>query len=188
MSSKTSTANHSNASDIGIPTLAIRSARQFLSLARHGSLRRPPQRLGNAYRVDDGRAYRIFRETVSDAAPRETPNVLVVGFQLRLLAAHPIPHWIFQRCCLLTTPFWSGLPGFSVKLWMVDPESKRYLGIYDWRGTGNAQQYVDALVRVLNPLSTTGSVWYRLLPDQTLDPYLAEHAVDAKHIPTGIRQ
>ena len=97
--------------------------------------------------------------------------MLVVGFQLKVIGAHPVPHWIFQRCCLLTTPFWSGLPGFSVKLWMVDPETKRYLGIYDWRGTAHAQQYVDALVRVLHPLSTPDSVWYRLLPDQALEPY-----------------
>jgi hypothetical protein len=159
-----------------IALLALGSARQFLSLAAHGSLRRPPDRLEQAYWVDDGGVYQVFRETVSDAAPAQLPNVLVVGFQLKVLAAHRLPHWIFQRCCLLTTPFWSGLPGMAVKLWMVDPETKRYLGIYDWRGTENAQRYVDALVRVLAPLSTADSVWYRLLPDRTLGSYLAEHA------------
>ena len=168
-----------------IAGMAIASGRRFLSLERHRALRRPPGRLGHAFRVDDGRSYHIFRETVSDAAPAETPNVLVVGFQLKVIGAHPVPHWIFQRCCLLTTPFWSGLPGFSVKLWMVDPETKRYLGIYDWRGTTGAQQYVDALVRVLRPLSTPDSVWYRLLPDRALDPYLAEHAANPTLQATG---
>lgn len=171
-----------------IAGMAIGSGRRFLSLARRRALRRPPDRLGQAFRVDDGRSYQIFRETVSDAAPAETPNVLVVGFQLKVIGAHPIPHWLFQRCCLLTTPFWSGLPGFSVKLWMVDPETKRYLGIYDWRGTAHAQQYVDALVRVLHPLSTPDSVWYRLLPDQALEPYLAEHAADPNRIAAGNRR
>jgi hypothetical protein len=165
--------------------MAIASGRHFISLERRRALGRPPDRLGHAFRVDDGRVYQIFRETVSDAAPAETPNVLVVGFQLKVIDAHPVPHWIFQRCCLLTTPFWSGLPGFSVKLWMVDPETKRYLGIYDWRGTTGAQQYVDALVRVLRPLSTPDSVWYRLLPDRALDPYLAEHAANPTLQATG---
>jgi hypothetical protein len=160
----------------GIARMAIESARQFLSLTRHRWLRRPSDRLGQAFRVDDGRSYQIFRETVSDAAPSETATVLVVGFQLKVIRAYRLPHWLFQRCCLLTTPFWSGLPGFSVKLWMVDPETKRYLGIYDWRGLANTQAYVDALTRVLRPLSTADSVWYRLEPDRALDAYLAEHA------------
>jgi hypothetical protein len=158
--------------------MAIGSARQFLDLTRHHSLRRPPDRLGQTFRVEDGRRYRIFRETVSDAAPAQATDVLVVGFQLRVIWAFRLPHWLFQRCCLLTTPFWSGLPGFAVKLWMVDPETKRYLGIYDWRGTENAQRYVSALVRVLEPLSTDGSVWYRLIPDCALDSYLSTHAAN----------
>jgi hypothetical protein len=178
MSSATTTSQPPDAPHASIPRLAFGSAKHFLSLARHGSLRRPPQRLGRAYRVDDGRAYEIFRETVSDAAPTDPANVLVVGFQLKVLGAHPVPHWIFQRCCLLTTPFWSGLPGFSVKLWMVDPESKRYLGIYDWRGLANTQAYVDALARVLRPLSTADSVWYRIVPDRTLEAYLTDHTAE----------
>jgi hypothetical protein len=160
----------------GIARMAIGSARQFLSLTRHRSLRRPSDRLGRAFRVDDGRSYQIFRETVSDAASPEAPTVLIVGFQLKVICAYRLPHWLFQRFCLLTTPFWSGLPGFSVKLWMVDPETKRYLGIYDWRGLTNTQAYVDALTRVLRPLSTADSVWHRIEPDRALSTYLAEHA------------
>jgi hypothetical protein len=168
-----------------IAGMAIDSGRHFISLERRHALRRPPDRLGQAFQVDDGRSYQIFRETVSDAAPAELPNVLEVGFQLKAIGEHPLPHWIFQRCCLLTTPFWSGLPGFSVKLWMVDPETKRYLGIYDWRGTAAAQRYVDALVRVLRPLSTPDSVWCHLLPDRMLGPYLAEHAANQAMHATG---
>jgi hypothetical protein len=176
MSLTTTTPQPTDAPPASIPRLALDSARHFFSLARHGSLRRPPQRLGQAYLVEDDRSYQIFRETRSDAAPAEAPNVLVVGFQLKVLGEHSVPHWIFQRCCLLTTPFWSGLPGFSVKLWMVDPESKRYLGIYDWRGLASTQAYVDALVRVLRPLSTADSVWYRIVSDRSLDSYLSDHA------------
>lgn len=166
------------APQLSIPRMALGSSRRFIGLVALGLLRRSPDRLGCSFRVDDGAIYRIFRETVSEAAPAQFPNVLVVGFQLRIIRRFRLAHWVFQRCCLLTTPFWSGLPGFGIKLWMVDPVTKRYLGIYDWRGTDDAQRYVDALVRVLNPLSTEGSVWYRLFPDRTLDAYLAEHVAD----------
>ena len=161
-----------------IAQMAANSASRFVTLARHSQLHRSPIRLGADFRVDDGRSYRIFRETDSDAAPADSPTVLVVGFQLKALRAYRLPHWLFQRCCLLTTPFWSGLPGFAVKLWMVDPHSKRYLGIYDWRGTQNAQQYVDALTQVLRALSTQDSVWYRLLPNCEFEPYLAAHTAE----------
>jgi hypothetical protein len=57
---------------------------------------------------------------------------------------------------------------------MVDPEMKSYLGIYDWSGPDNAQTYVDALVRVLRPLSTPQSVWYELYPDQDFETFLRE--------------
>lgn len=168
-----------------IVQMAVSSGRRFFTLIRHRSLRRPPERLGAAFRVDDGRSYQVFRETVSDAAPAEAPTVLVVGFQLKALRAFRLPHLIFQRCCLLTTPFWSGLPGFAVKLWMVDPVTKRYLGIYDWRGLANTQAYVAALTGVLRPLSTADSVWYRILPDRSLDSYLAEHTVELESGTTG---
>lgn len=176
---------HETGSARSIARMAIGSGRHFLTLARHRSLHRLPDHLGEAFQVDDGRSYQVFRDTVSDEAPLETPNVLVVGFQLKLLGAHPVPHWIFQRCCLLTTPFWSGLPGFAVKLWMVAPETKRYLGIYDWRGAANTQAYVDALTRVLRPLSTADSVWYRIEPGHMLEPYLAEHAREPGVAATG---
>lgn len=176
MSSTNHETNRSQVKEISIPRLAFGSAQHFVSLVHQGALCRPPQRLKNAYRVDDERVYLVFRETDSLAAPTQSPTVLVVGFQLRVLGTQPLPHWVFQRCCLLTTPFWSGLPGFSVKLWMVDPVTKRYLGIYDWRGLANTQKYVEALARVLRPLSTPESVWYRILPECTLDHYLADHA------------
>jgi hypothetical protein len=118
--------------------------------------------------------FSVFRETDRVHAGHEAPAVLVVGFRLRVLRSNRPAHWLFQRCCILTTPFWSGFPGFRIKLWMVDPVTKSYLGIYDWDGRDRAQTYVDALVRVLEPLSVPGSVWYELL-DREFAGFLAEH-------------
>jgi hypothetical protein len=165
---------HETVDEANIFGLAARSVVHFLGLAARRQLQLRRDRLGKGYRVSDGRTYQIFRETGSTGAPVGRPTVLVVAFRLRLIRSVTPLHWAFQRICILTTPFWSGFRGFRVKLWMVDPEMKSYLGIYDWSGPDNAQTYVDALVRVLRPLSTLHSVWYELYPDQDFETFLRE--------------
>lgn len=155
-----------------IAKMALFSAAQFGRLTAARMLHLRHDRLGERYAIDQGGTYAIFRETVCDREIVGRGVVLVVGFRLRLLRAHPFLHWIFQRLCILTTPFWSGLPGFRIKLWMVEPDTKDYLGIYAWAGEEEARTYVNALDRVLRPLSTRDSVWFTLYPDQALDAYL----------------
>ncbi len=157
--------------------LAARSAGRYIPLAVGRSLRLRHNRLGRAYRIDQGGTYAVFRETVSNVYPPSHPVVLVVGFRLRVIRDWALPHWLFQRACILTTPFWSGFRGFRVKLWMVDPITKNYLGIYDWEETDQARTYLAALTRVLRPLSTPSSVFAILYPDQALEPFLEARAV-----------
>ncbi|HSX16072.1 MAG TPA: hypothetical protein VLF40_04740 [Candidatus Saccharimonadales bacterium] len=153
---------------------AGRSAVVFLGMA--GSLRLRHERLGMYYAAQGGK-YVVFRET-ERAAARGEPVVLVVGFRLKLIRSSRLLHWLFQRVCILTTPFWSGLPGFRTKLWLVDPATKNYLGIYDWRGEPQAQGYLDFLLPVLRFFSTGGSVWAQQFPATALDGYLqAVHSV-----------
>ena len=159
-----------------VPAAALHSVRTFLGLMARRALRLRRDRIGAMYAIEDAGTYRIFRETVAVSANTDDPSVLVVGFRLRVIRTMAPLHWLFQRCCILTTPFWSGFPGFRVKLWMVEPDTKDYLGIYSWNGAGNAQRYVDALTLVLRPLSTAGSVWYRLLPDENLESFLQPRA------------
>jgi hypothetical protein len=156
----------------GIVSLAAQSAMRFCRLSGSHSLHLRRDRLGARYTIEQGGTYEIFRETVCDAGAEQRGVVLVVGFRLRTMRSHPLPHWLFQRLCILTTPFWSGFPGFRVKLWMVDPATKNYLGIYDWAGEGRAATYVTALLRVLRPLSTNGSVWYHIHPEPDFETYL----------------
>ena len=158
---------------ISIITLAARSTVGFIRLALTGRLHLQYHRLGTLYDIGDRGQFRIFRETTSSQTYPNTDVVLVVGFRLRVLGNSRLLHWLFQRVCLLTTPFWSGLRGFRVKLWMVDPATHNYLGIYDWAGQTAAQRYVDALLRVLRPLSVTGTVWSELRPRQSFENFLA---------------
>ena len=158
-----------------IPRLALRSANRFAWLCLGGSLRLRRRRRGTAYDLGPRGTYRVFRETVSSGPAADvSPVVLVVGFRLRVIGKSALAHRLFQRCCILTTPFWSGFAGFRVKLWMVDPETDDYLGIYEWCGREQAQLYVDALVRVLRPLSTPRSVWYEIR-EQPFERFLSDH-------------
>ena len=160
-----------------IPGLALRSAIRWIGFVRSGRLRRSSSRLGATYRIDHGGHYQIFRETIGGDASTDPLCVLVVGFRLRSIDRNRVWHWLFQRICLLTTPFWSGFRGFQIKLWMIDPDTKNYLGIYQWAGAANARNYADPLCRVLRSVSTPGSVWHVVYPDADFEQYLQERLV-----------
>jgi hypothetical protein len=162
---------------IDIARLAIASAARWIKLAGTRARYRTDTHLHHLYHIDQGGTYFVFRETVGNDGVPGSPCVLVVAFRLRFIDSFPPMHWLFQRVCLLTTPFWSGFRGFRVKLWMVDPQTKSYLGIYNWAGTDHAKTYADALVRVLRPISTTDSVWYEIVSEQKFEYYLAERDV-----------
>lgn len=144
---------------------------RFLGLG-FTSLKLKKDRLGNLYQIERAGRYAIFRETINTKIPREEPTVLVVGFRLKWIKSSGFLHWLFQRCCILTTTFWGGFSGFKVKLWMVDSETKNYLGIYQWYGERNAQTYVDFLTPILNFFSVKNSVWRRLHSNVELNNYL----------------
>ncbi len=130
-------------------------------------------RLGQSYRLCDGRSYRVFRETVRPL-PDGPRAVIEVGFTLKLVRSASLPHWMFQRLCILTTPFWSGFEGFGTKLWMVEPRAGRYAGIYEWGGADAAHAYLDVLLPVLRFVSVSGSVFSELHPDTELADFLPE--------------
>lgn len=122
-------------------SMATSSAVKFGDLALLKELRLVRHRLGKEYRVN-GDTYAIFRETEKISTIGDSV-VLVIGFRLKLIKSNPVFHRLFQHICILTTPFWSGLPGLKTKLWMVDPSTKNYLGIYDWRGKLQARNYIE---------------------------------------------
>lgn len=179
-SSRVARVTRPNSSVAHILRLAMHSSVRFVRLIADGCMRLNRESVGRRYEVDgtyEAFTYEVFRDTECDDGTASPPTVLIVGFRLRWIGSNELLHWAFQRICILTTPFWSGFPGFRVKLWMVDPQSKDYLGIYEWAGAENAQRYVDWLVNILLPLSTKGSVWFELRTRQGLDTYLTNHMI-----------
>jgi hypothetical protein len=159
------------------PRLVVSSLVVFVSLARRRTLRLATGRLGCSYLLCDGRSYRVFRESVRPLSG-QSRTVIEVGFRLKLVRSSPLAHWLFQRLCILTTPFWSGFEGFGTKLWMVDPLTHSYAGIYEWEGEDRARTYLRVLLPILRRLSVPGTVFSELHPDAELDRFLLARQSD----------
>jgi hypothetical protein len=157
--------------------LALYSCYRFIGLAAHGRMHKRSDRLAETYVIEGGGSYSIFLDTNCHDSISDPSTVLVVGFRLRWINSNRLLHKIFRRVCIISTPIWSGFPGYRVKLWMVDYETENYLGIYEWAGEKNALVYAEWLTRLLHSLSTSGSVWYEIYPNRKIEPYLEEHRV-----------
>jgi hypothetical protein len=142
-----------------------------------GRVRFHHERLGTRVHTADDRTFTIFGETVSDpvawlrAVP---PAVLQIRFRLRGMSAdHRVRHAAFRRLCFGTTPGFVALAGFRSKLWLVDPATGEYAGLYEWDDARTAGEYACALRRVLRPLCEGGSVAVEIVDGTTIGHYLA---------------
>jgi len=136
------------------------------------AVHRQKKHLGMIYDIEKASKYLVFRDTGNKKPINEKPTILVFHFRLKWIKKNRFWHWLFQRVCIFTTPFWSGLKGFKTKLWMVEPKTKDYLGIYEWRGNDNAQGYVDSLKPILGIFAIKKSMWHRMYPNMELEKYL----------------
>ncbi len=137
------------------------------------SLYQSRRRLNKIYSLEKTGDYKIFRETVSRKDLDDQPVILIVGFRLKMIKSSPLLHRFFQRVCVLTTPFWSGLAGFKIKLWMVNRETKDYLGVYEWLGEKNARRYVEFLLPILGFFSIKKTIWHKIYYGR-IEDYLAD--------------
>jgi hypothetical protein len=157
------------------PRLVLSSLGEFPGLVGRHELRLGEDRVGRSYRLCDGHSYCVFRETVRPIYD-ERRTVIEVGFSLKSIRSWRMAHWLFQRLCILTTPFWIGFRGLGTKLWMVDPRTCSYAGIYEWGGPVAAHAYLDVLLPILRVVSVRGSVFSEVHPDTSLESFLRERA------------
>ncbi len=81
--------------------------------------------------------------------------------------------YLFERTSLVNTVLFAGFAGYRVKLWMVDPRTADYAGLYSWRSAEEAERYAHYIVRILSPLSRPGTVGYEVLRGTPFEEYLA---------------
>ena len=83
-----------------------------------------------------------------------------------------VRRWLFERLCIVNTLLFAGFDGYLVKLWMVDPATSDYAGLYTWESAGAADRYGSYITAILRPFSRPGSVGYAVLSNPTVDDYL----------------
>lgn len=159
--------------------LACACAFGVVRLLWHRRLHLPRRRVGENVALPDGRRFVVFRETSRDAdggvsQPVSPPVLLAVWFHLRgVPAGARFRRWLFERCSIVNTVLFAGFDGYLVKLWMVDPETSDYAGLYSFAWEGDAQRYGRYITSVLRWVSTPHSVGFEVDPRTTLDTYLA---------------
>jgi len=72
----------------------------------------------------------------------------------------------------VNTVLFAGFDGYLVKLWMVNPTTADYAGLYSWSSIEDAERYGRYITAILRPFSRRGSVAYQVLPEWTLEDYL----------------
>jgi hypothetical protein len=154
---------------------ALLCAKRTFELLFHKKLHLRRERIGAVATLPDGRAFTVFRESIrDDAGPSRT--TLAVWFHLRgIPAGSRVRRFLFERLCLANTLLFAGFDGYRVKLWMVDPKTADYAGLYQWRSDEEAEDYGRYIVGILSPLSTRGSVGYQVLPRAAFEDSLTSH-------------
>lgn len=136
--------------------------------------------------LPDGRTFNVFRESICDGDSGEGRVSLAVWFHLRgIPAGSRVRRFLFERLCLVNTLLFAGFDGYRVKLWMVNPNTADYAGLYSWRSAEEAEVYARYIVGVLSPLSTSGSVGYQLFPDIALEHLLTSQDPSLSLSPKG---
>jgi hypothetical protein len=131
----------------------------------------------SAARLPDGREFSVFRQTTCDGEVPGGDVTLAVWFHLRYLPPGArFRRWLFERESILNTILYAGAPGYRIKLWMVDPATCDYAGLYAWHGAEAAERYGRYICTILRPLSEPGSVGFELIGDRTLADYVASPA------------
>lgn len=124
----------------------------------------------------DGTTSVVFRESWRDGGRARDPALLLVRFRLRWVDGMAPLHAVFRTTSIVNTPLFAGFPGFAAKLWLTDPTTGVYRGVYEWDRVERAIDYVEALERVLALVCVRGSVDYHVVPGVRRDEFLADPA------------
>jgi hypothetical protein len=151
-----------------------------LAMLARGRIRWPRTNVGRVVRFADGTAAKVYRETAVAATSSE-PCFLVVSFRLRGIRGRG--HALFRWESILNTPLFVGFPGFVSKLWLAHDDQGAYRGLYEWDGAEQAEHYARSLWRVLELVSTRGSIDYRVVPGLRRDDVLAKPGLLVRHAP-----
>ena len=110
-----------------------------------GDTRYPRERVGTTLTLEDGHAYRIFREVImKNNPPQATGGVFRVWFyavttpRQTILMSHA------------TQLFFVGMPGFRSKTWLLNDQTQEFGGIYQFDTVEDARGYAESFAMGLS--------------------------------------
>lgn len=157
------TSQQGRKSVLSVLATEMKCAVSTLGLIARRKLRQPNDLVDSHVEFADGSVSRIYRET-SMRDRETTPQVmLAVRFRLRLIGSSRLGHALFRFESLFNTLLFAAHRGFHSKLWLTDPATDFYRGIYEWEDNGSAIEYAETLRIVLAPWVQKGSFAYRLI-------------------------
>ena len=159
---------HPDRHDAPIVVQAVRCAVRAVVLLARRRLHLRADRVGDSVELPDGRRFVVFRESSCDT-DADSPVLLAVWFRLRAIPPGArVRRWLFERACIVNTLLFAGYDGYLVKLWMVDPGTSDYAGLYSWRSAAEAARYGRYITGILRPWCTQGSVGFETSETLTL--------------------
>ena len=148
--------------------------RSFYNLAV-GNLWFPEQFCGKILQMEDGLKFKIFRhmrlrkKTSPDAAA-----IFIVRFKFKKFS-----HRTNMKASRIPIPLIAGFPGFRDKVWMIDPDTDYWQGVYQWENVQAIEKYKKSFVlAIMNKRALKNSISYKTIPGISIEDYLLSVAVD----------
>jgi len=119
----------------------------------------PKERIGEVIEYE-GEKFTIFRQMLVDTEDSAEPRAV---FKARFHVENMSPerNKVFSR---FTIPFFSGLPGFRSKLWLLNEETGDNMGIYEWATPEDAAFYSQSFaMHFMTGRSTPGSTKFEII-------------------------
>jgi hypothetical protein len=159
---------------VSMPRQIVSCAARTIRLLATRRLHLPRTHVGREVALPDGRRYVVFRESTCDAATAgDAPVMLAVWFRLRAIPPGArVRRRLFERLCIVNTLLFAGCAGYLVKLWMVNPATSDYAGLYSWSSAEAADAYGRYITAILRPFCCRGSTGFHVSADTTLAGYL----------------
>jgi hypothetical protein len=148
-----------------------------------GRLRFPRQRVGQTIELD-GEPWRIFRE--AGVSPRGgDPAAPEAIFRPRF---HVARMSVRQNIFFSLLPMWLifGMTGFRSKLWLVNPQTGDFSGLYTWNTLEDAENYQRSPAgRFMTNRSVPGSVSFQVIAHNSPLGSVYSAALGTIQAPTG---
>ena len=154
---------------------------RYLQLKVHRRIQYPDHNIGESVTLSDSGEYSVFLEMdILDEKnkPKQGDAVFRIIFH-----SPDIPVETIMKRTKYTIPFFSGLPGFCTKQFMINRKDSKFSGRYEWESVDMAKNYARSFaVMFMKKRSKPLPVSYEIFDKKT------KSIVESRVLETGKRE